>query len=536
MSVSYKRVAVCYFLVTVFLFICAFRVFAVMKEKGYSEAAGISSSRVVTLGIRRGTVFDCNMERLTNSTGVIYAVIFDEPEAIAALYQYFTGSQIEKIIEEIRGQGFAVRTVTRNIECDGIYCFRAYSHTDDSTVAKHVIGYTDAGGKGVCGIEAAYDSRLSGSGENTVTFQMSGHGEVLAGEEPILDYDYGIENCGVRITIDKEIQQIAEQEAMAIAQGALVITEVQTGKIRAMVSRPDYKLSDLSAAVQSEAQPLLNRALATYNIGSVFKPYVSAAGYEWGISANIECVGYTDVDGLTFACHNLGGHGVVDMTHALKFSCNSFFYRFIQDVGAERVFSVARKAGFESSIYLADGIVCRAGSLGNTGASSLSKRALANLSIGQGELMLSPLAITNMYMAIAGDGCYRTPSLVEGVIENGKLTGSEALPARVRVMSESTAKRLKADLKTVLEEGGTGESGRPSLTTAAGKTGTAQTGIVRDGKKVVNSWFCGFFPLNDPKYAVTVVSENSTSGCAPVFAAVADAVTLLEEKRTAAID
>ena len=169
-------------------------------------------------------------------------------------------------------------------------------------------------------------------------------------------------------------------------------------------------------------------------------------------------------------------------------------------------------------------MTCKAGSFGNTAVYDISKRSLANLSIGQGELMLSPLAITNLYMAIAGGGEYRTPSLIEGTVKDGNFT-SNPIPAKVRVMSEYTAERLKNDLAGVLTKGGTGESAAPTLTTAAGKTGTAQTGIVRNGKKVTNSWFCGFFPLHKPKYAVTVLSENADRGCGDVFAYIADKVT-----------
>ncbi len=529
MSVSYKRMAACYILAALLMFICVFRVFTVMRQEKYLAAAENESKRTVALNYSRGTIFDCNMNRITNAQTVWYAVIFNEPSALATLYNYFSGEETKSITEEVRKNGFALRKVSRNIVCDGIYCVKAYTHADDSLIAKHIVGYVNAEGKGVSGLEAAFNELLLGEGQNTVAFNISGRGEVLSYEEPLLKYDYGKENCGVKITIDKDIQQLAEQEAMDINCGALIVTEVKSGKIRAMVSRPDYKLSDLGRALSDENEPLLNRALCTYNIGSVFKPIVAAAGYESGISAETDCQGYTDIDGLTFACHKLGGHGIVDITHALKFSCNSFFYQFIQRVGASRVLSIARKTGFENEIYLAEGLKSQKGSLGSTEITSLSKRALANLSIGQGELMLSPLAITNLYMAVANGGNYKPPSLVEGTVEKGKLSEATLLPASVKLMSKTTAEKLKLDLSTVLTEDGTGEEAKPTLTTAAGKTGTAQTGVVKNGKKVTNSWFCGFFPFEEPKYAVTVLSENAAGGCGHIFASLADAITEYEQ-------
>jgi penicillin-binding protein 2 len=277
MSTTEKRVILCYALAVVLFSICILRIFAIIKDPKYFETAQTVSSRTVMLNYSRGSIFDTRNQRLTNGKNVIYAVIFGNPETVAVLYKYFSGPQIESITEEIGRQGFALRTVSEKIEEEGIYCFSAFSHADDSLLAKHIIGYTDSQGKGVCGIEAAFDEQLTGKGKNTITFTLDGHGKVLKGEEPRICYDYEKENSGVRLTLDASIQQLAEQEAMAIDVGAVIVSEVKTGKIRALVSRPDYRITDLSSALSKEGQPLLNRALCTYNIGSVFKPYVAAA-------------------------------------------------------------------------------------------------------------------------------------------------------------------------------------------------------------------------------------------------------------------
>jgi cell division protein FtsI/penicillin-binding protein 2 len=147
-----------------------------------------------------------------------------------------------------------------------------------------------------------------------------------------------------------------------------------------------------------------------------------------------------------------------------------------------------------------------------------SNRALANLAIGQGELMVSPVTILNLYCAIAGDGSYYPPRLFKGEIKGGKTESLIEENARVRLMSEATAKTLRKQLLGVLDEGGTGRIAKPKLVTAAGKTSTAQTGMISDGERVVNTWFCGFFPYENPKYAVAVLSENSNEACGGVFA------------------
>ena len=523
-----KRIVLCYVLSTVLMLLCVLRVFAVMKSENYRTVADTMSSRVIKLNGARGTVFDTDMNRITNSRTAFYTVITDSPSVYASLFNFFDAEETNSIIEEIRQQGFALRITASRLASDGIYSFPASVHADDSLLAKHIVGYIDGEGHGVSGLEAAFDSMLYTGEVNTVSFTLDGHGKKL-GAEPDLKYDYAAENRGVKTTIDVDIQRIAEQEALVIDKGAVVISEISTGKIRAMVSRPDFRISDLASALSSENSPLLNRALCTYNAGSVFKPFVAAAGYEKGIALDVECVGYTDIDNLSFACHNLAGHGVMNLHDALKFSCNCFFYVYSQSVGAESIVSIAKKAGVADTIRLAEGLVCQKGSIGSTATLKKSARALANFSIGQGELMISPLVFCNIYSAIASDGTYRPPTLVEGIVEKLKLTEEYPISASVRIMSQYTASRLKEDLSSVLEEGGTGHNATPLLCSAAGKTGTAQTGIKQDGKKVNNSWFCGFFPYDNPKYTVVVLSQNAKTPPAQVFASVADGITSLGE-------
>ena len=532
MSLSLKRIALCYFLCVVLLFVCAFRIFSVMSRDNYRQVAEQTSRRVIDLEFSRGTIFDTNMNRITNSNEIYYAVIFKEAKTSVELYNLFSAEEIEDITRRIDQNGFAVRKIANEVTSNGIYCIKAYAHADDSLIAKHIIGYTDLEGKGVCGLEAAYNETLLCKDKNQIIFTIDGQGKIIDGYSPELNFNYNIQNSGVKITIDKSIQQIAEQKAMNINCGAVVITEIKTGKIRALVSRPDYKLSDLASAVIDENEPMLNRAFCTYNIGSVFKPLVAAVGYESGKAMETECNGYANIDGLTFACHKTGGHGAVNLSTALKYSCNTFFYQFIQRLNTDSVFLLAQKAGFDSSAYLCSGISTSKGNLGETKALRLTKRDMANISIGQGELMTSPIAITNLYMAIANGGVYTPPSLIEGRVEDMTLVETKTQLQSVRLFSENTAEKLKKDLSAVLDEDGTGKAAKPECTTAAGKTGTAQTGVVKGGEKVTNSWFCGFFPLDNPKYAVTILSENAKGGCGGIFADIADEITKLESGRS----
>ena len=132
--------------------------------------------------------------------------------------------------------------------------------------------------------------------------------------------------------------------------------------------------------------------------------------------------------------------------------------------------------------------------------------SLANLSIGQGSLMASPVTLLSLYEAIACEGAYHTPTLVEGIMKNG-VTKYEKSPAKIKAMNKNSADIIKTALKKVLVDG-TAQSTLCEVD-GAGKTATAQTGQRKNGREVEHSWFCGFFPFENPKYVVTILVEDS---------------------------
>jgi len=156
-----------------------------------------------------------------------------------------------------------------------------------------------------------------------------------------------------------------------------------------------------------------------------------------------------------------------------------------------------------------------------------SNSALANLAIGQGELLASPLTLLNLYNAIANEGKYYTPTLIKGTMKNGKIN-EEKPTAPTKAMSKECAEKVKKYLNGVIENG-TGTKAKPENTTAAGKTATAETGWKNEkGELISQAWFCGFFPLETPKYTVVILAEDSVSGgedCAPVFKTIAEKIT-----------
>ena len=190
---------------------------------------------------------------------------------------------------------------------------------------------------------------------------------------------------------------------------------------------------------------------------------------------------------------------------------------------------MASNLNFGKAIRLCDGIITAKGTLPDS--QKLENLAhLANFSIGQGDFSASPVSLLPLYCAIANGGKYYMPSIIEGVTKNGTVTKYD-FGSPTRVFASQTAQKLKAALSLVVNEG-TGIAAKPETVTAAGKTATAQTGKFKDGNEIKSSWFCGFFPLDNPKYAVIVFCEDQSSqtkSCAEIFAEIADRITALSK-------
>ncbi len=516
-----RRCAVCFFAITLLLFLCCLRIYTIATAPEYSAAAKQQGSYTLTLSRARGTVYDRNMRTLTNREYKIMAAVSPTPRAVTVISSILEGERLNGVLEKLESGMPAVCEVEKEIECDGIVCVKVPVHMSSSQLAVQLIGYTDSTGHGVSGIEKAFDNILYCEENHRISYATDGHGNILPGVEGVRETVDATFAQGVVTTLDMNVQQLAENAAQSIKKGAVLIGEVGTGDILAMVSCPDYDPINPADALSSEDSPFLNRCLSAYNVGSVFKPCVAAAALnsKSAIGYTHNCTGSTVIDSHTFNCHNRAGHALTDLKGALALSCNTFFYNFAQRVGATLIYNTANAAGFGNSITLAKGISTTGENMTALSTVAAAPRALANLAIGQGDLLASPLVLLNLYSAIAGDGSYVLPRVISATIKDGITTKMPPV-APTRIMSEETAEILRSCLLEVVENG-TGTRAKPENCTAAGKTATAETGWQNSqGKSVSQSWFCGFFPYENPKYAVVVLAEDSVSGgedCAPVF-------------------
>ncbi len=512
------------------MLLCILRIYTVNDGEAVATARQKNMYKLKITDLR-GTIFDRNLLSLTNNTKKTVAIVPPSVRAITAISTVLEGERLENTLKVLKsGKPVAVE-VEKKVDCDEIIYIDTYVHNNSNLLCPQLIGYTNTENHGVTGIENAYDDILFTDESINAYFACDATGTMLGGVKAEITGDTSKIKNGVALTIDSSIQGVTKEAMKTVTSGAAVVMEIGTGKIRAMVSNPEFDVTNISESFKNENSPLVNKAIKAYNVGSAFKPCVAAATLEQKTYSSYctFCKGSVTVGGHRFKCHKLSGHGDTNLLLALTFSCNSFFYEISQKVGANAIFNMASSLNFGNNIDIGR-IVTDKGNL-PTLSQLESSTALANLSIGQGSLLLSPVSILTLYEAIANGGVYHTPSVIEGTVKKGVLQSSK-ISAPTRVMSKQTADTIKEYLCNVLTEG-TGSAAKTELCNSAGKTATAETGWKKNDRLVVNSWFCGFFPVENPKYVVTVLIEdmelNNTDG-APIFKKIADGITFLENQ------
>ncbi len=381
--------------------------------------------------------------------------------------------------------------------------------------APHIIGYTNSDGKGVTGIERAYDKLLSGYGADAVSFTLDARGNPIPGVLP--DRTRSEEAVeGIVLTIDRRLQMIVEEIGGEIlAKGAVVLMEAGTGKLRACASFPAFDPNDVYGAMaDEEGAPLLNRAFSSYSVGSTFKAAVAAAALTQGISlpADFCCTGSVAVGDTVFHCFHREGQGVLDFKHAMAGSCNPYFISLGQQIEPYGLRAMAEDLSFGRRTVFAPGFSSDGGTL-PTVQTLKNKGQLANFSFGQGQFSATPIQLAQMMNTFISGGTMTPASLVEGTTVSGKMVDTPAqASAPTQAMDGATADAVKEALVyTVM--GIDSHAARPKVVSAGGKTGTAQTGrFCEQGKEIVEGWFVGFFPAENPSYVMAVLCEDAENG------------------------
>lgn len=502
----------------------------------YASAQQNQSDFYLPVNNARGNIFDCNLIQLTNVVKTPFALVspgeknyrqmFDSVSSGAKNGFYTNSEKLKPFLIQINPYK------SKNID-NIFYSTKRYMQ---KPIAVQLLGYINRDGEGCAGIEYAYNNLLQdAANQKLVKVTTNANGEIIDSIKP--DVIEVQNNCnGVVLCIDSRIQRICEAVALQrMDKGAIIVSEVKTGRVKASVSFPDYNPENTSLSLEDENAPFINRVINQFSAGSVYKPLLAAAALELGYSKDkiYNCKGYIEVDDHVYKCAYGVGHGDIDMAKALSESCNCYFVNLGNVIGGEAIYNASSLAGFGESTVFANNLMTAKGYLPSANVLKNSGER-ANISFGQGQLMVTPAQINAFMNIFANNGIFVSPVFVEGVInQNTKLINQSLyLPLQRKVFSESTVSEIKQMLSLVVSDG-LAKSAKPSQTTAAGKTGTAQTGRVDENKEeYMNAWFSGFFPAENPQYTITVLldeAHHSSEEACLIFADIANAINMLRD-------
>ncbi len=326
----------------------------------------------------------------------------------------------------------------------------------------------------------------------------------------------GVKNPGdsVYTTYDVAIQEAA-YKALGIYKGAIIVSDPNTGKILAMVSKPDYDPNEImeiwdDLVEDKNSSVLLNRATqGIYPPGSTFKiittlEYIreNPDAYE---TYSFNCPGYYKVEDSRINCYHGTRHGKVDFTESFAKSCNSSFANIGMTLDKQKFAVTLNDLLFNQNLpvkftYTKSSIVMN---------EDLTISEMMQTSIGQGRIQITPLHLNMITAAIANNGIMMKPYDISHVeSHNGTIIKTFSPSSYGRVMSEQEAQILTELMTAVVEEGTATRISGLSYT-AAGKTGSAE---YNNTKGESHAWFTGFAPAENPEICVTIILEGAGNG------------------------
>lgn len=361
----------------------------------------------------------------------------------------------------------------------------------------HVIGYSYRE-YGKTGLELYYNNALLNIDENTAINEI---------KNLVIKNNIGND---IRLTIDHSLQE-KSRNLLKGKKGSIITMNPKTGEIYSMISLPDFDTDNLREdwknIVESSDSPLFNRATqGLYPPGSIFK-LISAAAIlkDTDFNRDYTCTGEKKIDGYVFSDYNKKAHGEIDLKDAIAKSCNTYFAEKSILIGKDNLGKFAEGFLINKSI---DFSLPVKKSVFNY-KKSLGKTQIAASSIGQGEVLVTPLNMLLMSSAIANHGQMVKPILVNEIInKNGKVVEKIETEIIANSVNSIIANELKEMMVEVVKSG-TGKRASIKNVKVAGKTGTAQNASKKD-----HGWFIGFAPADDPKVSVVVMleEEGNTGG------------------------
>ena len=401
------------------------------------------------------------------------------------------------------------------------YILEVSARYSDEQLAANLIGYVNSrDSSGAAGLELMFDDKLSALNRKMYA-AADVKGNILTGRGLIITSDKQEDSSvteGIRTTLDKQMQEAVENIIEESGKNcSVVILDVNTGGIMTMACSPSFNPNNIEAHLESGGSELLNKATqGEYAPGSVFKIVVAAAALEEGFDKNreFECSGSASIGDTHIGCETGGetGHGSINLEEAFADSCNSYFVKLGQELGERKIRTMAEKMGLgEKTLedYPQE-------STGHVMTSQESYGAgIGNMSIGQGQMLITPIQAAKMTNIIASGGVDKgVHILMDDEIREKQVISKNTCDEIMNMMTAVTEKGTASYLQ--LKD----SSGKPK---AAVKTGTAEYGEKEDGK--THGWITGYTPCDNPEYVITVFMEGEKSGSSdvgPIYKAIID--------------
>ena len=386
---------------------------------------------------------------------------------------------------------------------------------------------------GQAGIELAYNKVLMGTdGTRMVVVNSVGReiGQPIGEELPK-------EGRRLQLTIDADVQQAAEDGFAATGfNGAAVVLDPRNGEVLAFTSLPAYDPNAFAGGIDratwnglntDELRPLSNRALqGKYSPGSTFKMAVGLAGLEEGVITpdfHVFCGGGQTFYGRFFKCWQKGGHGSVDLRHAIEQSCDVFFYTVGNMLGVDRInkwatlFGLGVKSGIDLPNELQGLVPSTEWKAQNTKEKKWYAGETISVAIGQGQVSVTPISLAVYTATLANGGTRVTPHLVKAVDDGQELRPVPPPPPQSQVdVSHEKLQAIRDGMWLVVNgEHGTARRAKIDGKDVCGKTGTAQV-ISNQGRTSARTtknlrdhgWFTFFAPRDNPEIAGVVFLEH----------------------------
>jgi penicillin-binding protein 2 len=569
------RLSVLQYLVVVIFSVLAvgFWVLQIVQHAKFREMAENNHQRTLALRAPRGVVFDRNLRALVenrqsfsisiarehtkdmNRTIRLLAEVlgYDEAgvRAIVERHRREPSYRPITIVQDATLQQVAKVSARRlDFELPDIVIEPVPTRKYPDQMAAHLFGYVgevndaqvsdDEGLKsgdivGQAGLEKIYNGLLMGQdGAKRVVVNSVGR-EIRKIEE-----DEPTEGKRLQLTLDADVQKAIEDGFDQLGfNGAAVMLDPSNGDVLGFTSRPAYDPNAFAAGIDrntwasltSDADlPLSDRAIqGRYSPGSTFKMAVATAALQEGIikpDFKVHCVGGASFYGRPFKCWKKGGHGTMDLRHAIEQSCNVYFYTIGNMTGIDRIHKWATLLGLgeKSGIDLPNEVQGLVPSPEWKQARFKEKwyaGETVSVSIGQGSVSVTPVSMAVYAATLANGGTRVTPHLLKAVDDG---TGWKPVPPpapRSRApLDPEKLQAIRDGLFLVVNGAGTGRNAQMKGYDVSGKTGTAQV-ISNQGKERAgktdkdlrdNGWFVFFAPRDKPEIAGVVLLEHGVHG------------------------